>query len=304
MRISLLTLLLALCSVSTAIAGAWTQPRNTLWLKLASSTQHAENLYAPTDAVLANGMPIEAGGLRPFDDDGFTRISGVYLDLEFGVTDRLTLGVQAPWKDLRFEDEFQITHSFGWGDPRVSLRMAILQSDHRLSLRGAAKLPWGRFSTEPGRIPIGENQTDLELGLQWGHSLGRPMSWLGVEAHRRFRLRDDELDHDPSDEWFGSAELGTGFDDAGRLGMKLSWMSVRGDETSLNFFAPGFDLARDFDQFAMMGMFDAHWAFIEMGGQRTMASRGYPAGWEFVVGVSRSIQLDSVLGSALNGGTR
>ena len=267
--------LLVLVSPVQAHAGAWTLPAGDLWLKAAGIAQRADEFYAKQSAILPDGTMVEPGDRRPYDDHGESEQYLIWMEGEYGITDRLTLGVQAVWKDLRFEDDFTRSRSYGWGDTWMVGRFALLTGQQRLSLRTALKIPTGEFSTDVGDIPLGENQVDLDLGLQWGMSLGKELSWVGVEALHRFRFEDDSREFDPGDEWFGRAEVGWGFHR--RFGLKASWASQRGDDTSLNFFAPGTDLARNYDQLEIFAMLDTPWVFVEFGWSHVLASDSWPA---------------------------
>lgn len=291
----LLTLSVAATHGSSARAGAWTQPRGQAWLKVAGIYQFADEFYANDPAVLANGRVVSPGDSRPYDEDGSSRQRMLWLEAEVGLTDRWTVGVQAPWKDLRFEDRVQVTRSWGWGDVRAVNRFALLTGPHRLTLRNAVKLPTGRFSTATGQIPIGENQTDIETTLQWGHGLGRALSWVGAEGGYRIRLEDSELGFDPGDEWLWSLEAGWGLDRRGRVGLKAAWQGARGDAESLNFFAPGAALSRNYDQADLTLMLDLSTVFVEMGVGTILGSEGYPASPVFTFGISRRLDLPELL---------
>ena len=213
-------------------AGAWTMPSGDLWLKAAGIAQRADEFYAKQSAILPDGTRVEPGDRRPYDDHGESEQYMIWMEGEYGITDRLTLGVQTAWKDLRFEDDFTRSRSYGWGDTWAVGRFAILTGQQRLSFRTALKIPTGKFSTEVGQIPIGENQPDLDLGLQWGMSLGRELSWLGVEGLYRFRFEDESRSFDPGDEVFFRAEAGWGFHR--RFGLKArraGWSHTLGSES-------------------------------------------------------------------------
>ena len=290
MRILLISLLFTAVPVE-AVAGAWTQPRGTLWAKVAGLAQSADQFFASSPAVLPDGTTVSEGDRRPYDDNGRSDQYGIWMEGEYGLTDRLTLGVQAQWKDLRYEDDFTKSRSYGWGDTWVVGRYALLTGSQRISLRTAVKFPTGKFSTEVGQIPIGENQPDLDLGLQWGMSLGRALSWVGAEGLYRFRFEDDSREYTPGNEVFVRLEAGWGFTEM--FGLKANWVSQRGDETSLNFFAPGTELNRNYDQVELYAMIDAPWVFVEAGVAHVIASPSWPAAPMWSLGVSRKFRLSS-----------
>lgn len=285
-----LTLILALLLLpASATAGAWTQPRGVAWAKVAGLYQQADEYYADGAAVLPDGAAVEPGDRRPYDDHGSSEQYVLWMEGEYGITDRLTVGVQAVWKDLRYEDDFSSSRSYGWGDTWVVGRYAVLTGAQRVSVRSALKFPTGKFSTEVGEIPIGENQADLDVGAQWGMSLGRALSWIGAEALYRFRFEDSSREFDPGDEFFARVEAGWGF--TGWFGLKADWVSQRGDETSLNFFAPGTDLNRNYDQIEVFAMFDTPWVFVEAGVAHVIASESWPAAPVWSVSVARSFRI-------------
>ncbi len=287
----LLVTLFTAAAVSPVHAGAWTLPAGQLWAKASFLYQFTHDFYADTGAILPDGTVVEPGDRRPYDDGGASRQRVIFVDAEYGVTDRLTVGAQIPWKELRFDDRIETTKSWGAGDLKTALRYALLTGRDRLTIRTAVKWPTGRFSVEPGKIPLGENQADLETGLQWGRGLGRPMSWVGAEAGRRFRFRDDENGIDPGDEWFWWTEAGWGLDRRGRTGLKVYYQGARGDSESVNFFAPGTALSRDFDEVGVTAMVDLPWTFLELGWSHVLSSETYPAAPVWSVGISRAVGL-------------
>ncbi len=290
--LSVIVFLLVMLSTRDSVrAGAWTQPRGEVWFKVAGIYQFSDEFYANDRVVLPGGRVVEPGESRPYDEDGSSRQRVLWMEAEVGLTDRWTLGVQAPWKDLRFEDRVQVTRSWGWGDMRAVSRFALLTGGHRLTLRNAVKFPTGRFSVSTGQIPIGENQADVETSLQWGHSLGRALSWVGAEFGYRIRLEDTELDFDPGDEWIWSMEAGWALDSRGRVGLKAAWQAARGDDSSLNFFAPGASLSRNFDQVDLTLMVDLSVVFVEISAGNALGSEGHPSSILWNLGLSRRIDL-------------
>jgi len=291
MRRAILLLASTLLAPAVATAGAWTQPEGRLWLKVSGIAQESDEFYAASRATLADGTDIQPGDARPYDNNGVGRSYLVWSELEYGVTDRLTLGVQVPYYDLRYEDDLAIHNSHGIGDIRLAARQAILTGLHRVSARVVWKLPTGNASDDPSIIPLGDGQSDLEIGLQLGRSLGRPLSWLGAEAGYRLRARDEDRDWDPGDEWFWLLEAGYGVYGDGQVGLKASYTGTRGDETSLNFFASAVDLSRDFDRVDLVVMVDVRHAFLELGWGKTLGSETYPVSGIWSLGISRALDV-------------
>jgi len=286
-----LALLLVLCVHGSTHAGAWTQPAGKLWIKSAFIYLLTDQQYASTAAILPGGRRVERGDRRPFDDDGATRMRALWTEAEYGVTERLTLGMQLPWYDLRYEDQFSVVDSWGVGDIRFVSRVALLNAAHRLSVRGAWKLPVGAAQTDPDDIPVSEGQADLEAGLQYGRGLfGRPLSWIGLEGGYRWRLRDAELGRDPGDEWFWRVEAGWSLLSSGGLGLRATWDGLRGGETLYDDFGalPG---NRSFDAITTGLLVPLGAWLVEPLVSFTVSGEAYPAGESLSLSVSRAFQL-------------
>ena len=271
-------------------AGAWTLPQGRVWLKTGFHYLLTDEQYAPAAAILGDGTRVGRGDSRRYNDGGAMRMRLWWNEAEIGLHDRVTAGLQLPFYDLRFEDRFQRTDSWGIGDIRVCTRVALLDRDHRLTLRAAWKLPVGKAATDPDDVPLSEGQHDLDLGIQVGRSLGRQMSWAGVEGGRRFRYRDEETGREPGDEWFWRAEAGFAPWRARPIAVRASWEGLRGGETRYD------DLGlltgqRRYDQLSLGILFALREWTIEGGFSRTLAGEAYPAGYSWSFGLSRSLSL-------------
>lgn len=284
-----LMILPALCGLSQqALAGAWTQPKSRLWLKVGFLYQFTDTIYAAESAVLPDGTPVEAGDERPYDDGGAFRQQTLWLEGEYGVANRLTVGVQLPYQDLRFEDRFQITESWGFGDIRFIGRAALLDGSQRLTLRAAWKLAVGDAATDPDQVPVSEGQTDLELGLQWGTSLGRSLSWVGAEGGYRWRLEDDE-GRIPGDELYWRLELGYAPVKAWKLAVKLGCDGLRAQTTFRNDLAePG---QRSYDRLELGLLWQWGAWILEPLLVTTLAGERYPAGQTWTIALHRFFEL-------------
>ncbi|HEX9641885.1 MAG TPA: transporter [Candidatus Krumholzibacteria bacterium] len=282
--------LLLLCHTRSASAGSWTQPQGSVWFKSAFLYHLSAEQFAPTAAVLEDGTPVERGDRRPFNDDGSMRVRVLWSEAEYGLHERVTLGVQLPYYDLRFEDRFQRTDSWGIGDIRFTGRIALLDGAHRLSARGAWKLPAGKAATDPDDVPLSEGQHDLEAGLQYGHSLGRDLSWVGIEGGYRWRRHDEETGRDPGNEWLWNVELGHALSGSLPLALRVAWSGLRGDETRDENLGIVPGQRRFHDLGAGLIYRWTAWIF-ETGLTHTVSGEAFPAGTSWNVGISRAFQL-------------
>jgi hypothetical protein len=283
-------LALLLCSLpASSHAGAWTQARGELWWSVSGVYSSTQEQFAPNAAIL-DGKSIEVGDRRPFDNDGATRVRLLWSEAEFGVTDRNTLGIQVPYYDLRFEDDDQLTDSWGIGDIRLIHRFGILTQQHRLSTRIAWKLPVGEAATDSDDVPVGEGQSDLDLGLQYGYGLGKPLSWVGIESGYRLRARNDREGRDPGDEFFWRTELGYAVDRHGRLSVHGAWEGLRGRETTFDVLGtiPG---QRSFDSLSLGLLIPVGAWIVQPQYAYLVAGEAYPTGSKWALSLHRTLKL-------------
>jgi hypothetical protein len=273
-----------------AQAGAWTQPEGRLWIKSAFLYLLTDEQFAPTAAFLADGTAVERGDARPFNDGGAMRMRGWWNEAEYGVHERVTVGVQIPFYDLRFEDRFQQTDSWGIGDVRIAGRVALLDGAHRWSARGAWKLPVGKAATDPDDVPVSEGQQDFEAGLQYGHSLGRQLSWFGIEGGYRWRLRHEETGRDPGNEWLWRVEIGYAPRAAIPLALRVGWDGLRGAETRYDDLGvlPG---QRRYQNVGAGLIYQMSGWIFESGFSHSFAGEAFPSGTNWNFGMSRAFQL-------------
>lgn len=290
MRLALLGL--ALLLPAGAAASAWTRPAGELWLKIGGLYSFSDRYYAEGPATLPSGREVGAGDERPYDDEGITRQRLLLVEAEYGLHERLTLGVLLPWADLRFEDRVRVTDSWGPADLRLRSRVALLTGADRLAAAVEWKLPTGGASTNPDLIPVSEGQADLTLQLHYGRSLGRPLSWLGATAGHRWRAEDDDpqRQRNPGEEWLYRAELGHALRPGGRLAAKLAVDGVVGGETTTVAFGPVRNLERHYHRIELGLLWSAGAAGLwELLLQEPFAGRSYPAGRVWGLSVSWAV---------------
>lgn len=279
MRLALLLAFLLL--PAHAGASAWTRPVGELWLKLGGLYSFSDEYYAEGPATLVGGREVDAGDARPYDDEGITRQRLLLLEAEYGLLERLTVGVLLPWADLRFEDRVRVTDSWGPADIRLRSRVALLTGASRVAASLEWKLPTGEASTNPDLIPVSEGQPDLTLQLHYGRSLGRPLSWVAASTGYRWRAEDEEpqRQRNPGEEWLYRAELGHALVPTGRLAARLAVDGVVGGETTTAAFGPVQNLERQYHRVGLGLLWSAGRAGLwELLLQEPFAGQSYPAG--------------------------
>lgn len=174
-----------------ASAGAWTQPKGTLYAKMAA------NYFRSTAGYDRSGGIISVADNGSFEDFNVTWYQ------EYGLLENFTIIASLPYKTVRFEDDLLKSDTYGLGDIDVAGRLRIVRKPVVVSLQALVKLPWAYDRDE--QVPIGNGQVDLEGRLLVGRSLHPLPAYAGLELGYRHR------DGDPSDEFRYLAEFGYTF---------------------------------------------------------------------------------------------
>lgn len=282
----LLWLCLLLVAPVAASAGAWTLPRGTLWTKVALFRQETREWYLASPEFGASGIH-EAGSRQPYRFGGRYASSAVFAEGVYGVTDRLDVGVQVPFHDQQFADDTRRRppSEVGIGDLRVFTKYRISSHPAVVSLKLATKAPTGAFHNEDGIVPVGEGQWDFGFVGQVGRSFWPLPLYANLDLGYRVRMRNDEADRDPGDEWFYTAEAGVNL--GSRLLLMTKLEGLRG-EPSTDFGATEnrsqIKRITYLSPTLMIGLWDETAA--ELAVRYSLNGRNFPAGHQLVVGLS------------------
>jgi hypothetical protein len=297
-RYAVLGIVACLLLPSSARGGAWTLPAGRLWCKLTAMRQSTDEEYVAVGGsgrMPDPGIAYEAGDRARYRLDGRYDSYAVFLDLAYGLTDRIDVGLQVPFFRQQYRDSALLA---GFGEPRTAtgfsdiravLKARLLEAPLVASIRAGLKAPTGDFRNEDGLVPVGEGQWDLDVVLQIGRSFWPVRAYAGLAFGRRFRARNDGIDRDPGDEWLALAEAGYRPYPALLLTLKVE--AIRGEPaTSLGirtvqdvkrvtYISPGLTLAR-FGSLAVEGSV-----------RFTVNGRNYPAGHVYLLGIAYQADL-------------
>ncbi|GFO68405.1 hypothetical protein GMLC_19840 [Geomonas limicola] len=206
----LVTLLLSAATAATALAGAWTAPKNGYYEKISYNYYYAHQEFN------------RFGGRNEMANDGRFSDNNITNYLEYGITDRLTAINSLTYKWLRNEDNSTLSKGNGLGDVDLGARYKILDSDKGIfSSQLLVKIPGAYSKNDP--LPLGNDQADVELRFLYGLSLYPVLpGYANVEFGYRWR------DQDPSDELRYLVEVGAD------LGAKFYTRAKLDGITSLN----------------------------------------------------------------------
>ena len=138
------------------------------------------------------------GDRRPFLADSQFDTRSVFLTAAVGLADGLEVWAQMPRHHLNVDASSGSSTSTGLGDIRAAVRVGaeLFGLDLPVALRVGAKVPGSDFPIDATVLPLTEGQTDIEVSVESGATLGAlplyVMGWVGyrrrgenVEAARR-----------------------------------------------------------------------------------------------------------------------
>ena len=156
------TCVFSLVLTTNSYAGAWTLKRGQLKVKTSFLYQKTGDRYYSRNTPCPPGHECTNSGQRvPFPFDGESKVTAVYVDLDFGLTDRLQLAVQIPYFAIEFGDlaNPERPKSTDIGDIRFGAKYRLLTNPIVSSLVVVAKAPTGFFNKESEVVPIDHRQS-------------------------------------------------------------------------------------------------------------------------------------------------
>lgn len=284
------------CQVpNSVIAGAWTLPRNHVWCKVAflGQTTHEEYVGAAGSGRGPDlGRVYHEGNRARYRFDGRYRSRALFFDLFYGTTDRVDVGIQVPFFRQEYQDAALLTgfgeprRATGFGDIRGFLKVKLLNRRTVGAIRVGFKAPTGEFVNEDGLIPVGEGQWDFDAVVQLGRSFWPVPAYVGSDVGYRIRLRNDEIDRDPGDEWFFIAEGGFKVRRFALFGIRIH--GIRGKAATVFGTRIHSDVKRITYVSPLINLGPLRGFTVETAVNISVGGRNYPAGWMAVLGLSYS----------------
>ena len=203
----LLIVALSILLPQMASAGAWTLEKGRVWSKITylslSTTEHYN----------AAG---EAGAFP-----GRYNSRQVFLDLFYGVNDRVDVGLQLPFINREFVDLTNENHmnffggddnggESGVGDLRGFAKINLVQQPFVGTLKLGLKAPIGSFrDVPPEAVSASDGQWDFDVVAQVGRSFWPVPLYANVDLGYRFRQENSDTAYDePDGEFIYNAETG------------------------------------------------------------------------------------------------
>jgi len=286
-------LILLLLAPTAAHAGAWTLSKGRYWSKITLMTQSTDEEYV---SIGVAGRPpdiqriYEPGDRAPYAERGKYESRAVFVDLWYGVTDRLDIGLLVPWFRQTFVNDALL---IGFGEARVAsgisdvrgfLKVNLIKDPFVGSIKLGAKAPTGELINEEGIVPVGEAQWDIDIVAQIGKSFWPVPLYAGLDIGYRFRTKNEELDRDPGNEIVFIAELGATPTSWSLLAIKLE--GIRGQKGKILGVANDSLRKRVTYLSPTAGLGPWNDIRFEAASRISLNGRGFPAGPLFTVGLT------------------
>lgn len=163
---------------ATALAGAWPQPAGG-WQAIEQFTYY----QTKTEGYDSEGRPAGYGTYRQLEFSPY---------VEYGATDRLTLGMQPRLQTVWNSTSAGTATSWGLAEFNLFARWTLAQyTNDVFSVQGTAGLPGGATSADP---EVAYRNAEYEARLLWGHALefgGGMSAFTDLEAGYRARMGPD-----------------------------------------------------------------------------------------------------------------
>ena len=193
---------LLLAITAPPAAAQWTQGGiGRVWVKTAVFTQQTGTRFN------FEGRRDTTWGLT----NGQADSRAVFTDIIIGLHPKLDLWIQIPYLNLSFTSPAESLNSSGFGDVRGWIRWQVTTLNGGrtpISIRVGAKAPLGFSPLEAQRIPLGEGQWDLELFGEVGHSFWPVPAYAGIWLGYRARFADSQKLWDPGGKYVYLVESG------------------------------------------------------------------------------------------------
>lgn len=151
------------------------------------------------------------GARQPFLADAEFKTRSVFVTASVGIMDGLEVWAQLPRHDLNVDaGPAGTSNSTGLGDVRAAVRMGaeLFGLDLPVAVRLGAKVPGSDFPIDATQLPLTEGQTDLEVSIESGTTLGSlPAYVMGWVGYRR-RSANTEAARRPGAERFAHLAVG------------------------------------------------------------------------------------------------
>jgi hypothetical protein len=264
-------------------AGPWLIGRHNLQAKL-SYFFHSTNEEFILTRRLVGTNTFEPGKKLPYPLNGESISNAYLLELNYGAFSFLDFRLLLSYYDLRYNDDGGDRRDTGPGDLFLQSEFSLLRNPIPAAIRVGVKAPTGEFTIDPQRVPLSENQWDIEGALSIGRSFYPAPVYAKGEIGYRHRFENTETRIKPGNEVFFFAE--TGITPFPQLLAKIALEGLFGGQRESREF--GFTVrnaqGRQLISLApSVTVFPAKHVSVEAAVKFLLRGRDYPAGVQYLV---------------------
>jgi hypothetical protein len=216
-----------LAPASPARAGAWTQPKGSVYARLEAAGLVTDRVFNAAGEEIDYISALSPGEYRERQVRGY---------LEYGIAPRFTLVAATAFQDLEVREIGVVWKTWGLSDIRIGGRWGLPTTDVVTALAGEVKIPSGY---DPDDFPsLGSGDPDLTISALVGRSFGTAYATADIGYTIRTGPLSDEVPWNAELGWHPTWRLGLRATLRGRASMadELSGGSldpVKNDSESL-----------------------------------------------------------------------
>jgi len=264
-------------------AGPWLIGKKNLQAKLSYFFHSTNEEFILVRRLVGTGT-FQPGEQLPYPFNGESISSAYLLELHYGIFSFLDVRTLVSYYDLQYNDDGGDRRDTGLGDLYVETELGILRNPIPIAIRAGVKAPTGEFTIDPQRVPLGENQWDVEGALSIGRSFYPAPFYAKGEVGYRYRFENPDTKIKPGNEVFFFVE--TGATPFPQLLAKIAlegFFAEQRESREFGFLVKNAHGRQVISLAPFVTVFPLKHVFFEVGAKFLLRGRDYPAGVQYLV---------------------
>ncbi len=272
--------------VPAAVHGApWLIGKSNAQFKLTYFSHSTDEEFILTRRLLGS-TSAEPGEKLPYPFNGESISRAYLLEVRYGAWSFLDFRALFSYYDLQFNDDGGDRRNTGFGDVYAETVLGLFRRPLAVAVRAGVKAPTGEFTIDPQRVPLSENQWDVEGALSAGRSFYPLPAYAKAEVGYRYRFENTETRIKPGNERFFLAEIGV--TPVPPILLKIAIEGLFADQRESREF--GFVVrnaeGREFISLApFVTVFPTGGLLVEAGARFLLSGKDYPAGVQYILAI-------------------
>jgi hypothetical protein len=172
-------------------AAPWLIGKHNAQFKLTYFAHVTDEEFILTRRLIGSTV-VEPGERLPYSFNGKSVSQAYLLEARYGVWSFLDFRALFSYYDLQFNDDGGDRRNTGFGDIYAETVLGVWRNPLAVAIRAGVKAPTGEFSIDPQRVPLSENQWDVEGALSVGKSFYPLPAYGKAEIGYRYRFENTE----------------------------------------------------------------------------------------------------------------